>query len=398
MKDRARRRWCMAPLVASTLWLVVVGCTSSGPRKTLASTSTSTPTSTTITTISVGGCSRPAGKGVVDSVGGGLSDIKMVSAGRGWAVGKGIIAGTSDGTHWSDEYSGPERFLDVDAVDALHAWAVGTEQLFNTNDGGRHWTQVGEPDEPLQSIDFIDASQGFGIAGFPQVVVAAGYTVPSRGGTLVTTADGGRTWERRSAPCDAQAVCATDSDNAWLVAGDQLYRTHDGGGVWQPVLTLASYRTPGGYLQCPGGGAAWVLRKGSNGASQHLDFVVYHTSDDGRTWNTVMVEPYTNVAHIPAPPGPGSYPGPFAALSPTDAVFVGATPPSDDPTSTMLANSGGRTLGPERPVPVGSFFPEGANYLTAQKGWIVGQVGNGPGLIVGTSDGGRTWQTQFQTP
>jgi photosystem II stability/assembly factor-like uncharacterized protein len=322
----------------------------------------------------------------------------MVTARRGWAVGQGIIVGTDDGVHWSQQYSGPEPFAGIDAVDSLHAWAVGTQHLFATSDGGRRWSQVGEPgepEEPLQSVEFVDAEHGFGIAGFPEVVIDQGYSVLTRGGILVVTDDGGRTWRRRSAPCDAQSVCATDRDNAWLVAGDQLYRTHDGGGVWQPVLTLARSRTPGGYLQCPGPGAAWVVSKGDSGASNHLDYVAYHTSDDGRTWNTVMVEPYTNVDEIPGPAGPGSYPGPFSALGPSDAVFVGVTPPADEPTSTMLATSGGRRLGPNRPVGVRDFNASGASYLTAQQGWIVGQAGNGPWLIIATSDGGRTWQKQF---
>jgi photosystem II stability/assembly factor-like uncharacterized protein len=331
--------------------------------------------------------------------------VKMATARKGWAVGKGIIVGTGDGAHWTGQYSGPEAFLGIEAVDSQHAWAVGAEHLFATADGGGHWLQVGEPDapnEPLQSVDFVDADHGFGIAGFPEVAIAGGSSTPIRGGILVATDDGGRTWEHRSAPCGAQAVCATDKDNAWLVAEDQAYRTHDGGGVWQPVLTAAHWRTPGGYLQCAGPGAAWILRQGSNGVSNHLDYVVYHTSDDGRTWNTVMVEPYTNVDQIPAPSGPGSYPGPFTALGPSEAVFVGVTPPADEPTSTMVATSDGRMLGPARPVKARGFGAAGASYLTVQTGWMVGSVLSvkdpDPGMILATTDGGRTWQTQFQTP
>jgi hypothetical protein len=100
----------------------------------------------------------------------------------------------------------------------------------------------------------------------------------------------------------------------------------------------------------------------------------YHTSDDGRTWNTVMVEHFTNVDDIPGPPGPGSYPGPFSALGPSEAVFVGFTPPIDEPTSTVLATSGGRRLGPERSVTVKGFLPAGTSYVTTQQGWIVGST------------------------
>jgi photosystem II stability/assembly factor-like uncharacterized protein len=186
-----------------------------------------------------------------------------------------------------------------------------------------------------------------------------------------------------------------------LVAGTQLYRTHDGGGVWQQVLTMARGRIPGGYLQCSDPGSAWVLSMDSSGGLGHKSYVAYHTSDDGRTWNTVMVEHFTNVDDIPGPPGPGSYPGPFSALGPSEAVFVGFTPPIDEPTNTMLATSGGRRLAPERPVAVRGFLPGGASYLTAQQGWIVGSTLSvndpDPGLIIATIDGGRTWHTQFRT-
>lgn len=67
----------------------------------------------------------------------------------------------------------------------------------------------------------------------------------------------------------------------------------------------------------------------------------------------------------------------------------------------MLATSGGRTLGQEQSVAVRGFFPGGASYVTAQKGWVVGSVLSvddpDPGLIIATTDGGRTWQTQFRT-
>ena len=394
-------------LVAMLLVIAAAGCTSGRRRGQTAppSSSSTAPSSTTTATVrTLGDCPRPAGKGVAESSNGGFSDVKMVTARKGWAVGKGLIVGTGDGANWSEQYTGPETFLRIEAIDSLHAWAVGAEHLFATSDGGGHWSQVGEPDEglgPLQSVDFVDADHGFGIAGFQEVVIDKGYSVPTMDGILVTTKDGGRTWEHRSAPCDVQAVCATDTNNAWLVTGDHAYRTHDGGGVWQSVLTVASYRTPGGYLQCPAADSAWILRRGSNGAMNHLNYVVYHTSDDGRTWNTVMVEPYTNVEHIPGPSGPGSYPGPFTALSPSDAVFVGVTPPGDEPTSTMLATSGGRVLGPEVPVAARGFNAQGASYLTAQTGWIAGSVLSvkdpDPGMILATTNGGQTWHTQFQT-
>jgi photosystem II stability/assembly factor-like uncharacterized protein len=67
----------------------------------------------------------------------------------------------------------------------------------------------------------------------------------------------------------------------------------------------------------------------------------------------------------------------------------------------MLATSGGQTLGPERPVAARGFNAQGASYLTAQTGWIVGSVLSvedpDPGMILATTNGGQSWQTQFPT-
>src|SRR5207248_182221 len=74
-----------------------------------------------------------------------LGDLQMVGPTTGFAVGKGVILGTDDGHKWTPRYTGGAAFLSVDAVDALHAWAVGDRALYGTVDGGKHWVGVGSP-------------------------------------------------------------------------------------------------------------------------------------------------------------------------------------------------------------------------------------------------------------
>jgi len=92
-------------------------------------------------------------------------------------------------------------------------------------------------------------------------------------------------------------------------------------------------------------------------------------------------------------------------VGPSDAVFVGYTPPLDNPTATIVATHGGRTLGEVRPVPLAQFTPSGASFVSLERGWIVGAVdgtgvtlATGPRVILATSDGGRTWTTQHHLP
>ena len=75
----------------------------------------------------------------------GLSDVAMVDADRGWAVGPGAILRTDDGgAHWERQRL-PGRAADwplvaVAAVDAEHAVAIGEDgRWLTTNDGGGVW-------------------------------------------------------------------------------------------------------------------------------------------------------------------------------------------------------------------------------------------------------------------
>lgn len=98
--------------------------------------------------------------------------------------------------------------------------------------------------------------------------------------------------------------------------------------------------------------------------------------DGGTTWQSVVVEGYTNQDRISAPQGPGTY-GPLIAISPDEAVFIGFTPPADFSTTMMLATGGGSALSDVRPVPVTQFSPYDADFLSADHGWIVGRMGEG---------------------
>ena len=128
-----------------------------------------------------------------------------------------------------------------------------------------------------------------------------GWAFSDPRGTLVATADGGRTWHARPPPCrggaDAFAAMSFVSrSRGWLLctsqpgAGQQpkaVYATRDGGRHWQLVMSagypslrrssrgavdLAGY--PGGIAFVPGGhGWMWEQRGW-----------MWETRDGGRTW------------------------------------------------------------------------------------------------------------------
>jgi len=100
---------------------------------------------------------------------------------------------------------------------------------------------------------------------------------------------------------------------------------------------------------------------------------------------------------VHAPDGPGSYPGPFSAVSPATAVFVGYTPPLGYGAAPVeLVTSGGATLTSEGNVG-GVSVPEAAAFISPSRGWVVGEtLPSGDFVIETTANSGHTWTRQYQ--
>jgi hypothetical protein len=100
---------------------------------------------------------------------------------------------------------------------------------------------------------------------------------------------------------------------------------------------------------------------------------------------------------VHAPDGPGAYPGPFSAISPQAAAFVGDTPPVGYGAAPLeLASSGGATLTKEGNVG-GISVPEAAAFISPSRGWVVGEtLPSGDFVVEATANGGHTWTRQYQ--
>jgi photosystem II stability/assembly factor-like uncharacterized protein len=339
-----------------------------------------------------------------------LTGVQFVSASTGWVVGSDRILHTTDGgRHWDIQYrtSAAAQLTAVDFTDASHGWVVGASTLLATTDGGAHWRPLAEPCQVIDAVHFVSPADGFAVAGgsLPD------HGVPSAGGILLRTTDGGRTWHRMSGPADVQTACFSTPEHGWLGAGGSIYGTASGGRTW--TLAVRGPGSPGGpadthaiaAVECAAPGAGWAELTGPGAALSHMPQIGYHTS--GRTWQPIFAEQYT------ASPGlrrqvragsPGVYPGPFSAISPDEAVFVGWCPPCSAATSP-------RMLGPapmDVALDAGAVLVRrgrvsqlsqaaGAAFVTAGDGWVVGirQASRTGAMIMHTADGGRTWQVQY---
>jgi hypothetical protein len=185
-----------------------------------------------------------------------------------------------------------------------------------------------------------------------------------------------------------------------------VWHTADGGKNWslsfaEPAVYRAMHPSAPdiSVLQCAGGNAVWVLFLGSGAALGHVPYLTFATQD-ARNWRVLFEESYTESAARPqlhAPDGPGSYPGPFSAISPQEAAFVGYTPPMGYGAAPLgMAASGGAKLTKDGNVS-GISVPEAVAFISPSQGWIVGQtLPSGDFVIVATTDGGRTWTRQYR--
>jgi photosystem II stability/assembly factor-like uncharacterized protein len=340
-----------------------------------------------------------------------LHAIQFVSAAQGWAAGKGAILVTSDGgRHWGRQYGGDANLLAIDFVDARHGWALATDPtatLLGTADGGQHWRALGEPPGgALVKVHFHTARQGFG--------VAYKHSDP-RTTRLVASSDGGASWRWLPNPAGAGAgmvvsdVCFSRPGDGWLVTSSDapsgaaavIWRAARGPGqvpAWSRSYQPATGGDPitGVQLQCAGPGAAWVELAGG-GAAGHVAYVLLNTRD-GSAWKAVLVNRFTWGSLYPGvPDGPGSFPGPFSAVDQTTAFALGSTPAAGDFLAGLLARAGTRPAGQPQRVPALSAMrtPQGVSFISDRVGWVAGVDRGGRGVILATSDGGRTWQAQL---
>ncbi len=341
-----------------------------------------------------------------------LSAIEFVSAQQGWAVGAGRILATSDGGHaWLRQYSGGAKLDQVDFVDAEHGWAVGTSELLATTDGGAIWKALPEPCPIIRSVHFATPSLGYAVAGGSDVRVDAGVPAPVVGGQLLVTSDGGRSWRPASAaPAMAQTVCFSNPVDGFLGTPGRIWRSTDGGRRWfgsyaEPARPGYARREPGdtAVLECAGNSAAWVLFLGFGAALSHAPYIAFATQD-ARTWHPLFEETYTESAIMPevhAPAGPGSYPGPFSAISPDIAVFVGWDPSVGYGAAPLEMVAGGGADRAMRGNVGGLTQAYGTAFISASDGWVVGAdqaAGQHASYVIeATTDGGLTWTRQYQT-
>jgi photosystem II stability/assembly factor-like uncharacterized protein len=138
----------------------------------------------------------------------GLRRMQLASDGRGWLVGDGgLLLATADaGLSWQVPRGGlPGRaaeFFDLCALAMLgnHCWVAGSPGtcVFHSPDGGNSWRLLPTRQNlPIHGLHFRDEQNGWAVGAL---------------GTILATADGGRTWRVQRSGGTRAAVLALVAD------------------------------------------------------------------------------------------------------------------------------------------------------------------------------------------
>jgi hypothetical protein len=257
-------------------------------------------------------------------------------------------------------------------------------------------------------VHVVSPDVGFAVAG-GRNVSGLGPETPGVAGVVLAASDGGRRWRVLPTPPDAQTVCFSDPRTGWLGADGRLYGTTDGGHSW--VQAAAGVKpASAGYpatmiVQRAGAGSAWALDVGPGAGMSQQPHVGYHAGPAGAV--PIFAEqyfPHPGVSVLAD--SPGSYAGPFSAISPSASAFIDWCPPCGPGTAPWdLVPGSGASLTREGNVG-GLNQPEAASFLSPELGWVAAIVTelHPPSRprqyqrIVFTDDAGRTWHVLYTGP
>ncbi len=323
--------------------------------------------------------------------------IHMLNERQGWGITENNLIRTDDGGETWYDFTPPNvSSLGYSAtltfVDAAHGWMLiphasdpfaGT--LYRTEDGGLSWTSISVP-FGIGVLQFLDAANGWMMASLG---VAAG----SMGVSIFQTSDGGQHWTQTytndpnqpaagdSLPLGGlkDGLTALDTQTAWIggityaPGRIYLYRSNDGGRSWMPgVLQTppgsaeAEFETRGPIFVSPSDAYLPVQMASQNG----VQLIIYVSHDRGETWS---------LAPQIIPQG-----GSLDFVSPTDGFVWNGT-------DFYVTHDGAQTW--ERVSPDVAFGEEfaGMDFVSPTVGFVLTNDVTGTRKLYKTSDGGATW-------
>ena len=217
--------------------------------------------------------------------------------------------------------------------------------------------RAGQSSADLNSVYFLDSKRGW---------------IGGDGGLVLRTEDGGRGWTRQLIGTreSINDLYFRDKTDGYLLAGNQIYVTEDGGATWRAATRFSPSDVRGGVpelysVRFPSKKKGWVVGSISR-RDRVVDSLVLYTDDGGQSWQRRPVPVRDELIHL-------DFDGDKRGW------IVGAR-------GTILhTRDGGQTW--MRQTSNTDATLHHVDFKDDDKGWAVGARGT----ILRTRDGGKTW-------
>jgi photosystem II stability/assembly factor-like uncharacterized protein len=322
--------------------------------------------------------------------------VRFVDQNHGWlGLDDGLLATSDGGQTWRRQLGGTSVGR-LWAFDTKHAWALTTGNVLYRTEDGLSWEPTQRTDAGVTLVQFVTPALGWSIQ-IQRLSTASGQYRET--GTLLSSTDGGASW-RSISDRPMTSACFLDERNGWGADGKEIFKTADAGHTWTLATDLAIADQGPWYptIRCSDQTNARVQITEPYAALGHAPYLIYRTSNGGKSWVLEFREAYTLGQTTPTDtPQLGSYPSLFEPLADGGMWFVTCTPPAHTQDFLVIAPSGAVTT--RAVVPFASCISD-ASFVDAQHGWVIGPEFHNDrteSVVVRTIDGGRTWD-RLTTP
>lgn len=256
-------------------------------------------------------------------------------------------------------------------VDAGHGWIAQGGSLLVTADGGRTWRRESGPGGRAVHLDFISASAGWAVL---------------EDGTLMATRNGGVAWFKVSADAALNRADFVDEQVGFggTRAGD-LLATRNGGLTWQKIESPCppDAARPFSFISAERG---WILCGSVAGAGQQPKRLL-QTIDGGAHWRLLA----TTEAESGAPGrlGISGYVSDLHFRDENRGWYTAAR------AGLFATDDGGRTWRPLQVMRGPDLTPVLPRFVSARDGFVVSSRG---AALLKTTDGGSAWQQIYPAP
>ncbi len=251
--------------------------------------------------------------------------------------------------------------------------------IFGTGDGAQTWQEEYRGDVVPSEIQFLNSRVGIAIGHRFE----CNLDCPT---VVLTTHDGGVTWNRAYETTLSRARLAFRSDVAWLIAGNcaatppqenatkcdwHLLKSTDDGVSWaDSALPLAGFSAD---VTRPTALDAWIVTS-ANGPGYDQ---IIATHNGGASWSD-----------LPLPSGPGAYGAQVVFRSAEQGWLVlGGQPGAGNQQKELFSTNDGGLTWTSLSRGVGGGYLSSIFFSTDQEGWItLARYG-----LVHSIDGGKTW-------